>query len=62
MVLREDAVRALRGAAFAQGSLFSLPFEGLITDSVFDELRGAVESLQSDILEELRQARGEGSE
>lgn len=49
--------RALRGAAFARGSLFPLHSEGILDDAVFAELRATIQSLQADILDELRQVR-----
>ena len=50
--------RALRGAAFALGALFPLRADGLIDESIFEELHATLEGLQSDIYDELRRRRG----
>ncbi|MHB8900189.1 MAG: hypothetical protein ACYC6Y_15680 [Thermoguttaceae bacterium] len=52
--------RAMRGAAFALGALFALRAEGGLPEAAFAEIHDTVESLQADILEELRRLRGQG--
>jgi hypothetical protein len=54
--------RALRGAAFALGTLIPLRAEGILDDTVFAELRDTIKSLEADILDELRRLRDEGQE
>ena len=49
--------RALRGAAFALGALFTLRAEGILDDTVFGQLRHKIQGLQGDILEELCRRR-----
>ena len=49
--------RASRGAAFAGGALWPLRSEGVIEDSVYDELRETIQGLETEIREELRCAR-----
>jgi hypothetical protein len=49
--------RALRGAAYAQGALFSLRAEGVASDELFAEVRAALQSLETGALDELRRIR-----
>lgn len=49
--------RALRGAAFAGGALWSLRSEGVIDGSVYDEFWETIQGLETEIREELRCAR-----
>jgi hypothetical protein len=49
--------RALRGAAFALGSLCPLRAEDAIDDRAFAELRGTIKSIESDTFTELRRLR-----
>jgi hypothetical protein len=54
--------RALRGAAFALGSLFPLKSAGILDQSTFKELHDAIEQLQTDIFAELTRFRRHGVE
>lgn len=49
--------RALRGAACAQGALFSLRSQGLATEEIFNELSTTLKSLEHGTLDELRRIR-----
>jgi hypothetical protein len=54
--------RALRGAAYAQGALFSLRAEGLVGEAIFAELRAALQTLEHGTLDELRRLRDAAEE
>jgi hypothetical protein len=47
----------LRGAAFAQGALFSLRAEGVANEEVLSELHAALKSIEDGTLDELRRLR-----
>jgi hypothetical protein len=49
--------RALRGAAYAQGALFSLRAEEIASEEVFNELHGALKTLEDGTLDQLRRIR-----
>ncbi len=49
--------RALRGAAYAQGALFSLRTEGIASEDIFDELHATLQTLEHGTLDELRRIR-----
>jgi hypothetical protein len=49
--------RALRGAAYAQGALFSLRAEGIASEEIFNELRATLQTLEHGTLDELRRLR-----
>jgi hypothetical protein len=49
--------RALRGAAYAQGALFSLRAEGIANEQIFSELRATLQTLEHGTLDELRRIR-----
>jgi hypothetical protein len=54
--------RALRGAACAQGALFSLRAAGIASEGVFRELRTTLQTLEHGALEELRRSRESAEE
>ena len=49
--------RALRGAAFARGALFSL--RSAVTSEQFDEIHGRLGQLEKDIFQEIGRLRSE---
>jgi hypothetical protein len=54
--------RALRGAAYALGSLFPLRTDGLLDQPTFEELHQTIEALQTDIYDELTRYRERSSD
>ena len=49
--------RALRGAAYAQGTLFTLRADGIASEELFKELHATLQTLEQGTLDELRRIR-----
>jgi hypothetical protein len=54
--------RAIRGAAFALGSLSPLKSEGILDRSAHDELHATIDQMQTEIFAELTRLRRESEE